>query len=329
MVSPVLANVLAARRPLFNQRVAEARHRTPSMDTAAFSGFVTTTLDPLCQAIHLADEQSTVASIEVAFDIGLELVAQGLAGPAARAPWVDCAWQQLAVPTAHLIAASPVDALGTITNAVVRLCSVPGVRVQAWIDDMAAIAPRCRTLQQLRSVGALCAWRAGMAHLRMAALEQAALIEPALAAEAMSAPDQSWIQLETHLRNDRWWHPKHGVQEMGHAVGGFSGFGGPFATPPSARACANGFVVCSGDRHFLVIADAFGAVVLPATATEFAAANDKDLIDVPVTPAGVNVRGRDVAVRMPGEAAKVAVSSDSVALFSPWTHVLHVVPVRA
>jgi hypothetical protein len=314
---------------LFNQRVAEARHRAPSLDTVAFGGFVSTTLDCLCQAIDQVDEQSTVASVEAAFEIGLELVAQGLAGPAARTPWVDRAWQQLAVPMAPLIAASPVEALGTITNAVVRLCAVPGVRVEAWIADLAVLASHCRTLQELRSLGALCAWRAGMAHLRLAALEQTASMDPALCAAAVGAPEQPWDALDARLREDRWWNPEHGVHAQGHAVGGFSGFGGLFATPPLARACADGFVVHSGERYFLVIADAFGAVVLPATAAEFAAADAESVVDVSVTPAGVNVRGREVAVRMPGDAAKAAVRADSAALFSPWTHALRVVPVRA
>jgi hypothetical protein len=328
MVSSPLANVLAARRPLFNQLVAEARHRTPNLDMAAFSGFVTGTLDPLCQAIVKVDEQATVAVIEAAFEIGLGLVGQGLAGPAARLPWVDRAWQQLASPMAHLLVQWPADTLGTLTNAVVRLCGVPGVQVDAWIADMATLAPRCRQLQELRSVGALCAWRAGMAHLRLAALAQAASIDPTLAAAAMGAPNHTWTELDTRLRADRWWHPANGVEAQGRTVGGFSGFGGPFATPPVARACADGFLVQSGERHFLVMSDAFGAVVLPATAGEFAQA-DAVSINVPVTPTGVNIQGREIAVRLPGDAAKAAVGTDSAALFSPWTHVLRVVPVRA
>ncbi|BDU21748.1 hypothetical protein [Dyella sp. GSA-30] len=328
MVSPLLANVLAARRPLFNQRVAEARHRAPQLDMAAFSGFVTDTLDPLCRAIGKVDEQATVAVVEVAFEIGLGLVAQGLAGPAARSPWVDRAWQQLASPMTPLLVQSPADALGTVTNAVVRLCGVPGVRVDAWIADMAALTPRCQKLQELRSVGALCAWRAGMAHLRQAALEQAAAIDPALAAAAMGAPNQSWSDLEARLRADRWWRPIDGIEAQGQTVGGFTGFGGPFATPPVARACTDGFLVQSGERHFLVISDAFGAVVLPATAGEFAGA-DAGTINVSVTPTGVNVQGREIAVRLPGDAAKAAMGVDSAALFSPWTHTLRVLPVRA
>lgn len=329
MVSPLLANVLAARRPLFNQRVAEARHRTPGLDLAAFSGFVTDTLDPMCAALGKVDEQGTVAVIEAAFGMGLELVAQGLAGPAARHPWIDRAWRQLTAPMVHLLATSPEDTLGTVTNAVVRLCSVQGVDVEGWINDVSALAPRCPTLGALRSVGALCAWRAGMAHLRIAALDEGKNIDPSLAAAAVDAPDQAWAELEPRLRRDRWWHPARGANERGRAVGGFTGFGGPFGVPPVARAITDGFVVQSGDRYFLVMCDAFGAVVLPATVAEFAQGDAGAVTTLPVTSRGINLSGRDVAVSLPGDTASAALGRDSAALFSSLTHYLHVLPVSA
>jgi len=329
VVSALLANVLAARRPLLNQRVAEARHRTPGMDLPAFRAFVSDTLDPMCVDLGSVDEQATVAIIEAAFGIGLDLVAQGLAGPGARQPWIDRAWRELALPMRHLLTTAPADTLGTVSNAVVRLGGVPGIDVGRWISDLATLAPRCATLEALRTVGALCAWRAGMAHLRVAALDQAGRIDPSLAAAAVGAPDQAWTDLEPRLRADRWWHPEHGVASQGRTVGGFTGFGGPFAEPPVARATADGFVVQSGERWFLVVCDAFGAVVLPATAAEFTQADVGSVKTLPITPRGVNVTGRDVAVRIPGESASAALGRHSAALFSPLTHYLHVLPVSA
>lgn len=329
MVSPLLANVLAARRPLFNQMVAEARHRAPGMDLSAFRAFVSDTLDPMCVALGKVDEQATVATIEAAFGIGLDLVAQGLAGPGARQPWIDRAWRQLATPMRHLLATAPADILGTVTNAVVRLGGVPGANVEQWIADLSTLAPSCATLDALRTVGALCAWRAGMAHLRVAALDQAGRIEPSLAAAAVGASGRAWAELEPRLRADRWWHPDHGVATQGRAVGGFTGFGGPFAVPPVARATADGFVVQSGERYFLVVCDAFGAVVLPATAAEFTQADTGSVTTLPITPHGVNVTGHDVAVRMPGDTVSAALGRHSAALFSPLTHYLHVLPVSA
>jgi len=329
MVSTSLASVLAARRPVLNQSVTEARHRLPSLDTAAFSAFVATEVDAVCVAVEGVDALAATAAVEAAFGIGLDLVAQGLAGPAARIPWVNRAWQRLARPAAAVIARSPVEALGAITNAVVRMGSVPGVRVDEWIDEMATLAPRCATLDSLRSLGAICAWRAGMAHLRQGALAQAAQLDPELAAAAVGSPSTPWGQLHERLRGERWWNPATGeLNARGHTVGAFSGFGGPFAFPPEVRAGADGFVVESAERHFLVMVDAFGAVILPASPAEFAQATSTIAPNVSISPRGARIHDKPIEFPGPGDRIKAVASTDSVALFSPWSHQIRIVPAR-
>src|SRR5690606_29110487 len=83
MVSTSLAKVLAARRHAFNERVMEARHAMPGFDTTAFGVFVTHEIDAICVAVDAVDACASERVVEAAFDIGLGLVAQGLAGPAA------------------------------------------------------------------------------------------------------------------------------------------------------------------------------------------------------------------------------------------------------
>jgi len=330
MVSDALASVLASRRTLLNQRVAEARHRQPSLDTAAFGAFVGDTLDKVCLAVHGVDTLATGAAVEAAFEIGLVLVGQGLAGPKARLPWVDRAWKQLATPIAGLVAQAPEETLGIVTNAVVRLSSVRGVQVEVWIDTMQALAQRCRDLDELRALGALCAWRAGMAHLRAAALAQAERLDPALASAALGAPDTPWATLRERLAADRWWNPATGsVDAQGQTVGGFSGMDGPFAVPPAVRTGAGHFVAESAGRHYLLMADAFGAVVLPAAADEFAQAGAAAPAGVSITPRGGSVHGREIVFSVPGDRLQAVSGADSVALFSPWSHHVRIVPARA
>lgn len=330
MVSDTLAGVLASRRALLNQRVAEARHQQPGFDTAAFSAFASDTLDAVCVAVQAVDPLATGAAVEAAFEIGLTLVGQGLAGPKARLPWVDRAWKQLAASIARLIAQAPTETLGTVTNAVVRLSSVRGVRVEEWIDTMRALAGRCAVLDELRALGALCAWRAGMAHLREPALAQADRLDPALASAALGAPDVPWASLRERLAADRWWNPSIGaVDAQGQTLGGFSGMDGPFAVPPAIRAGAGHFVAESAGRHFLLMADAFGAVVLPAAANEFAQADAAAAPGVAITPRGGSVGGREIAFAVPGDRMQAVGRADSVALFSPWSHHVRIVPARA
>lgn len=329
MVSPALAGVLAARRAALNQRVIETRHRMPRLDTAAFGAFVSHEIDAVCMAVEGVDPNATERAIEAAFDIGLELVGQGLAGPAARLPWVNRAWQRVSIPAAHLIARAPADALAAITNAVIRLGSVPGARADAWIDAMSALVARCESLDSLRSLGAVCAWKAGMTHLRHAALEQADRLEPGLAVDALGA-SMPWTVVRERLRSNVWWNPTtDAIGMQGQTVGGFSGFGGPFAMPPDVRIGRDGFFAESAGRHFLLVADVFGAVVLPASSAEFASATGDSARDVSITPHGPRIHDTPVVFAVPVEGMKAVANAESIAFFSPWSHQVRIVPARA
>ncbi|MCW4455533.1 hypothetical protein OK348_12125 [Flavobacterium sp. MXW15] len=329
--SAALARVLAAQRSRFNQRVAETRHRLPAFDTAAFKAFLVHQVDAVAVAVDAVDPAATPEAVAVAYDIGLDLVGQGLAGPAARLPWVDLAWQRLPPAIAALVAGSPLQALGTVTNAVVRMGSVPGARVEQWVERMSALAGGCADVAALRRLGALCAWRCGMTHLRRGALEQAANLPPALALAALGAPPSSdWDTVGRRLEAQPWWNP--GADEapaQGWTVGGFTGLGGPFAAPPQVRGGEDGFVVASGGRHHLLLADAFGAVVLPATAAEFEGAASTVSPKVRIAPEGVHIDGRPVAFDVPEDGLQAVSNATSVAVFSPWSHRIRVLPLAS
>lgn len=332
-VSAPLAGVLAARRATYNRRVAEARHRLPGLDTAAFAAFVRDAVDPLCVVVDRVDSRATADVADVAFDLALDLVGQGFAGPKARMPWVGRAWTEVAPAAAALVAQSPLPTLAALTNAAAKLGGTPGVRVDAWLAPMRALAPHCESVARLRDLGALCAWHAGMAQLRDAALAAADRLPPTLAAAVFGTSANGWATLRAALHADRWWDPaRGGIDPQGRVVGGFAGFGGAFSAPPQVRVGADGFIVRSGERHHLVIADAFGAVVLPAGAAEFAQARD-DASDtappgVQLGAHGVRVHGDDIAFAAPVDGLRATGSGDSVALSSPWTHWLRVVPLR-
>lgn len=330
MVSATLASVLSARRAVFNQYVAEAQHRWPSLESSAFAVFIAGPLDEVCQATANADAAATMRTCEVAFELGLELVAQGHAGPKARLPWVDEAWRSLAASLARLLARAPLETLGAISNAVIRLSSLPGVRVGEWISQMAALGEHCESVQALRDLGALCAWRAGMAHLRDPALRHADALPPALAAAAVGGAGNDWELLRTRLADQRWWNPQTGdVDRYGRSVGGFSGYGGPFATPPQVRATAEGFIAESAGRHHLLIADVHGAVVLPASAAEFAIAGTTPSRDVSITRDGAFLGEMRVPFAGTGEGMQSVIGPAGIALFSPWTHYVHLLPSPA
>ena len=332
-VSAPLANVLAARRAAYNRRVAEARHRLPGLDTAAFAAFVRDGVDAVCAAVHRADDRATADVADVAFDIALDLVGQGLAGPKARSPWIGRTWNEVVPAAAALVAQAPRPTLAALTNAAAKLAAVPGVRMDAWLAPMTALAPHCDSVAMLRDLGALCAWQAGMASLRTAALAAADRLPPALPAAVFRTSEKGWPDVRARLHADRWWDPaRGGVDPQGRTVGGFAGFGGVFAAPPQVRVGTGGFVVAGGERHHLVIADAFGAVVLPASGAEFAQARDASRDGLPpgvqLGAHGVRVHDDAIAFAAPSDGLHAVGDGDSVVLSSPWTHWLRVVPLR-
>lgn len=322
------AQVLAAGRRQFNARVTEARRRSPGFDTAGFAAFLQQQVDGVVAAVHTVDPARTTAVAFAAYDIALTLCMHGLAGPAARTPSINAAWSGLMPALAARIAERPQEVLSALSNAVAHLGGVEGARTDEWLATMAQLGPAAETTAQLLDLGQVLAWRAGMAHFRAGALQAADRLPPALALAAVNAPaDACWPDWRARLVADPWacTAPR---REDGWQIGAFTGFGGRLAQPPELRLAPSGFLLRSGSRHFLALADACGAVLLPASAEEFAAAT------LAAVPEGVQRHGttlmlphRDVALDLPAEGLQLAADAHTLAIASAYSHALRLVPL--
>lgn len=322
-ISPAFARVLAAGRRPFNARVEEARRRASGFDAAVFAAFLQDHVDGLVVAVDAVAPARTMAVALAAYDIALTLCAQGLATSA------GAVWSRVLPHVAARVAEQPQDVLGALSNAVVNLAGVDGARVDEWLAAMSELGPRAATVGELLGLGQVLAWRAGMAHWRAGALAAADALPPALRLAALGASgDADWPSLRSKFDADPWARAQTGAHD-GWQVGSFSGFGGRFAQPPELRAGADGFVLRSGPRHFLAIADAFGAVLLPAAAEEFAAAAAPRAPEgVRVREGGVSVNGREFACDLPVDGLVLAAGAHTLALASPWTHAVRLLPLR-
>jgi len=325
MISPAFAAALDAARHGINARVRDARHRHPGFDAGALRVFLEHAVDPVVAAAAGADPARVQAVAGAACDIALELVGRALVGPAARARTVAAVWREVLPRLAGLVAAHPETVPALLTNAAIHLDGLAGVRTAEWIATLAALAPRLATLDELRRVGQVAAWRAGAAHYRAGALAAADALPPALALAACAAPPAaSWPELRAQLAADPWW----GGADAGHEVGGFTGFGGPFAQPPQVRAFGAGFVVRAGERCHLLLADARGAVLLGAGADEFGQSVPGDCA-FSVDGATLRVGARRIDLDLPADGLRVCASGASLALASPYTHRVRVLPREA
>ncbi|MDN2697599.1 hypothetical protein O0882_14845 [Janthinobacterium sp. SUN073] len=322
MISPVFASILASGRAQFNARAAEARRRFPSLDMAAFGAFLLDGVDPLVVAVAADAPERVGGATLAAYDMALELVGHGLAGPAAKNPFVNTVWRELAPQFSPLLATAPVEVLGMLSNAALHLASVAGARPAQWQRELAALAAQIATLAQLRAVGQVLAWRAGVAHFRQGALAAADTLPPALALAAFGEPGAHWPQVHAQLMANPW----RGNAD-GREFGSFSGLGGDFGTPPQVCATNDGFVVRSGERHYLLVADAYGAVLHGATAQEFEQATTGLPADVRLDGATVHIGARSIVLDLPAGDIALAANAHTLAITSPWTHAIRLLPL--
>lgn len=329
-VSAALANVLSAGRPHFNKRVAETRHQFATFDAAAFAVFLRDGVDSIAKSIAAVAPERTAQVVLAVYDMALALVAQGLAGPNARSSAVDSVWIMLAPHYARLISEAPVEVLGALTNAAINLAKVPGARMDEWLREMQRLASHIDSVARLHAVGQIVAWRSGLAHFREGALDVADNLPEPLALLVLHAEVGTWQEVREACRATPWWSPdakRREAARQGVDVGAFTGFGGTFAQPPHVHAATQGFVTRSGDRFQVLLADAFGAVLLPANEAEFSQAQTRDnQAEVKLTGARLTLGDRHVDIDLPAEGLTIASNAHSVAVTSPYTHTIRVVP---
>ena len=317
MLSAAFAQVLEQRRAAFNGRVAAVRARSPGFDSAAFSRFLQECVDPLVAAVPVSDRVADVA--DAAFDMALALAPshRALAGEICTG---------LALRYIGLVAAHPGETLAALVNGALHVQGIAGARPAEWITRMGALAPQVATLEQLRAVGQMLAWRAGAAHVRAGALIAADSLPPALALAALDA-DGDWPLLRQRMAADPYWGADD--SQRTREVGAFTGLGGAFAVPPTVHPCAAGFMVASSDRYFLLVADAYGAVLHGASLEEFEDAAACDF------PAAFSLRGTTLVtgatrrvLDLPEFGLHACCNEVAVAVTSPYTHAIRVVALR-
>jgi hypothetical protein len=325
MLAPALAEVLRAQRTSFNARFAAARRRWSQLDPDDFSLFLRDQLSPVIAAVAASSAESAPAVAQVGYDLGLELVAEKLAGPSARDTALNTLWTSTLPSLARLIANTPRPLLASLTNATHHLASVPGTQLTLWHRQLRELGPRCANSTELLPLAQLLAWRCGLAHYRSSALRNATTLPPSLALAALDAPPgAAWPDIQAALLADPWYRPDSTTAARAaspqtaasafHRVGAFRGFGGLFLTPPIITRAGDDLVVLSGDEGWLLIADAFGATFHRASPAELAAIPEKARAPTPRAHTGILPSGHTITshVLTGGTLALTSAQSHSV-----------------
>lgn len=269
MPDSALTDYLRSRRASCNARFAAARRIWPRLDAGDFSLFLRDQLSPLAQAL---DGRAAGSVLDQAYELGLQLVAEKLAGPSAITSEINSLWVGVLPAFAAQVATAPRRVLGSLCNALHHLASTPGARPEHWRRRLVQLAPRCMTTDDLLVAGQVLAWRAGLSHFRSGAIAAADSLPPDLALELLEAPaGGSWPEVRDQHLSDPWF----GYQIPGgvdRRVGMFRGFGGQFLTPPLVTRVGSQILVQGGDDSWILVADAFGVTFHRASPEEIGGA---------------------------------------------------------
>ena len=321
-VSTPLATLLADRRTALNAKVASARTRNPAFDTQAFSAFIAGPFDQLLGAVLAARPDGGAAFVDTGFDMVIALVEHGWAGDRDHSGVVRRVWTDLAPRLAVQIAANPRETLGALSNSAIKLAGEPGVRIDDWLNRLTLLGPHTGSPAQLRHLAAMAAWRSGAAHLRDAAL--ALPLSPEIASVAVGARrDADWGELVNAFKANRWWTPDRSAPADGYRIGAFTGLGGRFPEPTKLAVLGDAFILSSAGQYFVLDADAYGAGLRMIDAVRGAAATPATLATM---ANGRQIRADDrlVSCRWPQDGLAVAMTSDTVAVVSAWSHQVQV-----
>lgn len=358
ITSPVLKKILADGRRSFNTLFATAKHFYPRIEAEIFSHYLKHIVEPVVIALEKGKNtvqagrgvldssrqnenfiQGSTGITSLVFHLYerlLELLGKGLLGSRGRYPYFDEAFTKMVCGLPHMMLQKPDRFTGAVSNAVANITAAAGGNVLEWVNIMLGIGRHTTGLDEFLEAGKVAAWRCGLAHYRVGALEICDKLAPDLIKTALNIPgdvDLSAAVPVSRLKEDPWFEPGNAGKPPDKSrliirrSGAFSGFGGPFITPPQVRSGRRGFVVQDAERYFIFFADIFGSVLLPLRQEEYeeevAAAGENTEPGFKLMPGGVlEYRGNTYTLPRLANASSFALNRHTFCFTVPLSHSL-------
>ncbi len=283
MISEQLAQVLQAERSELNRLFELYRRQYPGLDGPGFLssfGFLADeaflSAKRYCELFHpnhtfLPAQASDL--VKTLFDSFLDLFARGLLGKTEQNTELELALAQLLAAFPHLLLEKTDPFIRCLSNAWLNVSFYSLTGAAAWKDKILRLSPLQPGYEEFRLCGTIAAWLSGLTRFR----------EPALKA-LLSLPDPLFLNLFglpatntpprreefiEKLTTDPWADPLASWQGLSPKkifysfIGGYEDFNGEFAVPPLALESSDRVVIRSGDKYFDILADRFGAVLVP------------------------------------------------------------------
>lgn len=177
------------------------------------------------------------------------------------------AWMMLA-KAPHLMQGSPSRIVGALNSALQTIRTYKPEKVSAWINLMEQTIPECKTAEDFLRCGRIYAWLSGLAHLREKAMDDIVALSPSI--KAFIEKHSSTSLADAIGRH--WFFDKD--PSFAGVAGGFTGFGGPFRSPPRVSMMDNLIVAADNMSSCALFTDSFGSTIItevPFTASEIIA----------------------------------------------------------
>jgi hypothetical protein len=306
-VSP-FHTALAARREDYNVRFRLARHRSRTLDPDVFLAHLRDVVGPVVDA----GPSDLVTVCDALVDLSFALAARGqLTDPST----VDALRRLPSL--ASFVAADPRRVPVAVVNAVHHLAASPTGDPARWFDTLTSATALLEPsdVDGLLAVGAVAAWRWGLAPLRASALDTARHLRPELLRAALrveSTVDVSALAADPWRAPDRAGSPQ---VVLIRRVGEFRGFGGAFLRPPIVTVSNGQWFATDGESAWRVYADRYGVGFRRVGEAPEPSHGDGDL-----TLAAGEAALPELAEL--AEATSWAAHGNTLAATTPWTHAI-------
>lgn len=317
-----LADVLSADRAFFNSHFETARLAHPGLGAEAVQDFLRGPLARIADQLNEAAPARLGATVEALYTFALPLLAQRWLGPLPRDTVLAAAWERVLLGLPAMTATAPERFAAATLNALYNLRSHAGARTDAWADSLVDAGSACDSLDTLLDCGKVLAWTRGLAHTRSGALKLLESLPPSLAGRLFGLDGELTAVMRARLAADAWYQPALGEAppsplRLAARIGGFRGFGGPFARPPTIATEAGNFIADDGETRFALHADVFGTTWHAlGPAAPLPAAHAGEFLAAPKLP---ELRG----------ASSSAVLGNTLLVALPWSHELVAIALAA
>jgi hypothetical protein len=336
-----LSLALDRNRAHYNALFAEARQRNAGLEGKDVLEHLTQRIAPIFRALPPAlSEEAQDRVLEALYRASLELIILGLLGNHSKGS-INAVWESLLPSAAHLIALAPRRVVAALSNAAFNLDQAPSARAAEWLERMLAVIVHCFDIETLIATGQVAAWRAGMPQFRSGALALCPTLPPSVLRTVLDAPGTQISPFAEgtvpaadasveRLMRKRFAYSNADTRSLISVarLGGFTGFGGQFITPPQLTVIEGSLIAHDHESAWEIHADVFGALLLRRQSLPHEWKTIRNEQPVTIDPDG-RVHWGDLSSLFPELAGAVHFAWDAelLAIVPPRSHYIHLIAV--